>query len=476
MKIFFLCTLGLVQIAALAQSPVTLTIDAGTRGAAVPDDFVGLSFETSNLLPDKNGGHFFSAENQPLVNLFRDIGIKNIRVGGGTVDMAKYAVPDQADIDHLFAFAKAADVKVIYSFRLLNGDKTNAAALAGYIWQHYHPQLAAFAIGNEPDWRSYHNQDPKITSYPSYLADWKDFATAIVASAPGAKFAGPDTGSNYPVPGAQDTRYDDQSWTRRFADDETKSGIIAAIFQHDYVGQSAKGVSVPAAVDAMLSPGWIGIDCPALYHAVLAFVAADGLAYRMTECNDYTGGVDGASNAFASALWALDYMHWWAAHGCAGVNFHNKRWIYTDAIYLDSAGDLQTNPKACALKAFGLGSHGGIITSVKLSNPKRVNMDCYAVGGPADLYITIINKTHGSTSADTIVTIQPQHFSAAGGQYVVLESKPDGDCLAKDAVLGGATITSTASWRGSWTPLDVSKTGQCELTVKSASAAVVHIY
>ncbi len=57
-----------------------------------------------------------------------------------------------------------------------------------------------------------------------------------------------------------------------------------------------------------------------------------GIQYRLTESNDYLGGVPGGSNSFASALWALDYMHWWAEHGASGVNFHNNQWIYTHTL------------------------------------------------------------------------------------------------------------------------------------------------
>ena len=74
-----------------------------------------------------------------------------------------------------------------------------------------------------------------------------------------------------------------------------------------------------------------------MYANNLAPVAAAGLRYRLTESNDYLTGVPGASNAFASALWALDHLHWWAAHGAAGVNFHNKQWLFTDTIVPDPA-------------------------------------------------------------------------------------------------------------------------------------------
>src|SRR5262249_25952915 len=122
-----------VAVTACAQSAITLRIDTQNPGAPIPHDFAGLSFESSNLLRDKDGAYQFSAENKPLIALFRAIGIRNLRVGGGTADGPEYAVPGPEDVDHLFAFAKAADVKVIYTFRLLNGNTAQAADLARYI-------------------------------------------------------------------------------------------------------------------------------------------------------------------------------------------------------------------------------------------------------------------------------------------------------------------------------------------------------
>ena len=469
--------LGLFQFSVLAQSQISLSIDANSRGTAIPDEFIGLSFEASNLLPDKNGQHLFSATNKPLINLFRNIGIKNLRVGGGTVDMTRYAVPSTEDIDNLFAFAKVADLKVIYSFRLLNGSKTNAAAVAGYIWHNYRQHLDSFSIGNEPDWKAYHNKDPKITNYPSFLADWRDFAAAIHGVVPDAQFSGPDTGSNFPAPGATNTCFNGKTWTELFADDEKHSGIVSTILQHDYVGQNAKGVSVPDAVDAMLSRDRVNVNYPALYDHVLARVATDGFAYRMTECNDYVGGVKDASNAFVSALWALDYMHWWAAHGCSGVNFHNRKWIFTDTIYQDADGNFWINPKAYALKAFDLGSHGNIMTSVQLSNPAHINVTCYAAGNSTNLYVTIINKTYASAGeTNVVVTIQPKHFAVANAGYMALESATPGDYLAMEArPLGGSPIDTVETWHGDWTPLDITAAGETSLSIGPASAVVVHL-
>jgi hypothetical protein len=462
----------LFAVPALASSPVTLKI-SGPPVLPIPDDFLGLSFETSIVLPNSNKVgdaqpfYLFSPTNQPLIAVFKTLGIKNLRVGGGTVDTSHRRVPNQADVDQLFAFAKSADIKVIYSFRLLGGDPTNAAALARYIWQNYRAQLDYFAIGNEPDWSSYHRTDPKITDYPSYLADWRNFADAIHHAVPDAKFAGPDTGSDYPVMRSKNTDYNGESWTQRFADDEKNSGVVALILQHDYVGQNAKGVSVPTAIDAMLSRRWTEVEYPALYNHVLALVAADGLPFRMTECNDYTGGVNGASNAFTSALWALDYMHWWAAHGCAGVNFHNNEWLDTDTVFLDAAGNLRLNPKAYGIKAFDLGGHGDVM-SMEMSNPDKINLTAYAVGDATSLFVTVINKEYDRHAHNAKVTIV-QSTPGKSAQVMFLTGWPESKT---GATIGGATIGDDGSWTGTWKSLKP-ENGQCVVNVPVSTAAII---
>jgi hypothetical protein len=452
-----------------------LTVSNSTS-LIIPDDFIGLSFETSIVLPGPNklaqGKPFnlFSPTNQSLIAIFKNLGIKNLRVGGGTVDGLRRRVPSPADVDQLFEFAQAAGLKVIFSFRLLNGNPASAPPIAAFIWQHHRPQLDSFAIGNEPDWRSYHRSDPRITNYPSWLADWRKFADAIRAVVPDARFSGPDTGSDFPVSRAAKTDYEDESWTQRFADDEKNSGIIAIVLQHDYVGQLAKGVSAPAAIDAMLSKEWVTVEYPALYDHVLAPVAADGLPFRLTESNDRVGGVDGASNAFASALWALDYMHWWAAHGCVGVNFHNNEWLKTDTVFLDTNGNYQLNPKAYGIKAFDLGSHGNV-AAVAISNPDGINLTAYAVRSATNLCVTVINKEHNAGARSANVTI------VAGAEWehaevLFLTGRPG---KMTGITLGRALIRNDGSWNGSWKPLKPSTEGKWITQLPASSAAVVRI-
>ena len=465
-----------------AQSPVILSV-ASSRGDAIPDDFSGLSFETGGQRPNRNGvsGNLFSATNAQLVTLFRNLGLRNLRVGGGSVDGERAAILGDADIDNLFAFARAAGVKVIYSLQLLDGNSVTGSVTARYIWQHYRPQLDCFAIGNEPDWRSYHyppfgtGSDPAIKNYATYLDDWRKFAAAITNAAPGATFAGPDTGSY-----TASTYFNGQSWTQHFADDERNSKVIAFIAQHFYVGASplVQGARAPIpvhqAIDNMLSPGWDTISNQWLYDNSLAPVVADGLPYRLTESNDYLIGVTNASNAFASALWALDYMHWWAAHNCAGVNFHNKPWLKTDTVYLDASGNYQINPKGYGIKAFDLGGHGNV-QPLTVTNVKGLNLTAYAVGTTTNLYVTIINKEHGTGARDAGVTIICNGFKSGDAAAMFLTA-PSGNVGATNGItLGGAVVTNNAPWLGQWTVLNPLTNGQCMVKVPAASAAIVTV-
>lgn len=469
-----------------SESPVVVRIDARADGPPIPDNFCGLSFESANLLPDKRGKYLFNRENADLVALFRTIGIRNLRVGGGTADLPQYRVPGPPDIDRLFAFAEAADVKVIYTLRLLNGSATDDAAIAQYIEQHYASQLVCFEIGNEPDWHSYHTspghaRDPRIietlggspgTAFPSFLADWNDFASTIRRAAPAAKFTGPDSGSNWPVPGTKDTDFDGQSWTWHFARAQKDSGRLPFVAQHDYVGEDAAGVSAAAAISSMLSKEWVQKRYPLLYDHVLGPVQKDGLSYRMTEANDYTGGVDGASNAYASALWALDYLHWHAAHHAVGVNFHNKRWICTDTVLPDAAGKFRFNPKAYAIEAFEIGGHG---TPVPLSIDagKDVNLTAYAVRDGRTLFVTLINKEYGPGSKQAAVTVLAAGLIGRAAGMALTST--GGDVAARTGITFGGAAMTTDAWDGRWADLGQCHGDQINIHVPPASAMVARL-
>ncbi|HUL24310.1 MAG TPA: hypothetical protein VLW44_00865 [Streptosporangiaceae bacterium] len=479
----------------------------------IPGDFAGLSFERGPLGPGNAGvsGNLFNPADNSLVTLFRNLGLGSLRIGGSTVDQlipAGTGSDGFAGIDGLFAFAAVAGVKVIYSLRLLSpaedpiGDLlvVNAQA-AGHIWGHYQPHVASFAIGNEPDWHAYHTfpghpLDPAIyeevadvpgSAYQSYLAQWRRFADAIGATAPGAPLSGPDLGAYTNKTYTPDPA-NGVSWAERLAGDERDSGRLSEITQHYYAGGNPGDSTAQQAIGNMLSPEWVNSAAigtqptattytpyPWLYENNLAPVTAAGLGYRLTESNDYLGGVQGASDAFASALWALDHLHWWAAHGAAGVNFHNRQGLFTDTIVPDPAGGgYAINPKGYGIKAFTLGS-AGQVKPAQIQNPGGINLTAYCVGTAGEDYVTVINKAHGAGAPDAAVTIVPPGPAVQDVQAMTLAGGQPGDARGTHVTLGGTTITGDIPWNGSWSTLAADPRTGISLTVRATTAVILRI-
>lgn len=517
-----------------STEPVSVVVDATAAGPPIPSDFTGLSFERGILNSGNAGvsGYFLSPSNTELVTLFRNAGIKSVRIGGNTVDQqipAGTGSDGYTGVDQLFAFASAAGANVIYSLRMMDPSAnpvpnlvSDDASAAQYISQRYSGLLSSYAIGNEPDWHSYHVNDPAIfetnpaepgSAYPSYLVDWRKFAGAIQALVPDAPFSGPDTG-NYGTRGGlpyvtfTPTQATGVSWTVQFAGDEGGARGLTDATQHFYVGGSPFDTTGPQAIANMLSPDWVeqseigtqptgtGSTTPTAYvpylwlytHAVAPVVGL-GLPVRLTESNDYLNGISGASDVFASALWALDYMHWWAAHGASGVNFHNKQWIYTDTVTpaagtydpltgrcsAPGCGNYRVTPKGYAIKAFDLGAQGGV-KPANVSKPPDVNVTAYAVGSDSDLYVTVINKTYGSGAKDARVTIVPTDFRWTEAASITLAAGEPGNESSATATLGGAAITNSGPWQGSWTALPNGSQGRIAVTVPATTAMVVWVH
>jgi hypothetical protein len=452
---------------ARGQTPVGVYI-TNSPGYAIPADFIGLSFGT------ETAGQVFSQSATQLITLFQQIGIRNLRFMGDE---------DTSHIKNEFDFARTEGaLKIIYGMTLTN--IPDAVAAAGYIWTNDAALLDGFEIGNEPDWTSANNgktEGPDITNYTSFLTAWRANANAMVAVAPGATFEGMDTGGNFDngPPDKSNGAWENNGteWTTHFAGDEAGSGMVKLITQHDYMADPLPGgITITNGTNlmaAILSPGWDTMTNQTLYNAVGAPVLADGLPYRFTEANEMTGGIEGASDAFGAALWALDFMHWWAARGISGINFHNQGWIPTDTLFPDGAGNYEAHPKAYAMKAFDVGGHGSV-DPLGMVNGQGVNLTAYATGDETNLYVTLINREYGSGARTASVTINLAGF-ATGGVMAMNLTGANGIYATNGVTLGGSSITNNAAWTGTWTAMGSVTNNQFTVTVPATSATIVKI-
>ncbi len=496
--------------AGIAQTcPITLTIDASNPGSAIPGNFVGICVSSMSISGDSGYIRCFTTANTQMVNLFKQIGVKHLRTIMGKAN-PDYPDPSNSQIDSFFDFAAAAGVnRIIWSLHLYNADDevvtnwSNNKAIAAHIWKTTTARgtverdlLESFAFDNEPDWLKYICcADPVVTGYftptnSGYIDKWKQWCQTISAGgvAPGATFSGPDTGSAWPAEtnrSVVNTSIDGVPFTLRFALD-AHTNIVAAT-QHFY-GASSVGLTAEQMAQDCLSQYWVTNDYPTLANAALSGAAGwptnnagTPMPYRFTECSAFNnGGGNEANHIFATALWALDFYHWWAQHGCAGINPFTRTVQYNSPIYFDGT-NYTAAAYAYAMKAFALGSSGRVIYPAQfaISNPSNINVTAYGVVNSTNLCVTIVNKTFDAVGSRTAaVSIPaPAGFMVKQARYMVLSGGTipgaSGDATIDGACLGGALIPNDGlSWGGTWTTLPVSG-GGVSLPVLPTTAAIV---
>jgi hypothetical protein len=456
----------------VAQPQITVTAQTGSPGVPIPPDFLGLSFETADILPAKDGHYrFFRQNNDALITLLQTLGVKSLRIGGGSADAADTKIPTNTDIDELFRFANAAQVKVIYTLRLLNSSPDTAAAAAKYLMAHDAADIECIAIGNEPNVLK-----PYDGVYLRYRNDLRNYMHALIAVEPNIKLCGPNTS-----PG------NGPAWAAAFAKDFANDPHIRWVTQHSYPGGNGLKVTDPAAARSqMLSASFSDRD-EKLYQSFVPEVAAGGLKYRLEETNSFWGGgAENVSNTFASALWGLDYLYWWASHGAQGINFHTgeefvdessasdghrqtRRFWY--AVFRMSTNGYTVQPLAYALKAFDLCSAGTIIP-VTVS-PTNQDLSVYGVlGRDKFLHLTLINKEVHERAEVRVET--PLGYRKA--ESMALSAQGSDPAATAGVTLGGTSIDADGKWRGEWRTLESNgKPGELAVALEPASAIVIRL-
>lgn len=471
------CCIAMVGMRSSAE-PIRVSVETRKPGALISPDALGLSYETSLMLPGTNGVRYFRPDNRPLVRMFRTLGIQSLRIGGNSVDAARIPVPGEEDIRSFFEFARAAKVKVIYSVRLEEGDPKSAASITRFIRKNFADSLDCFAIGNEP--KGYY-KDTNV-----FLAKWSAIRDAMIAEWPEAKFCGPD---DNPSP----------QWCAMMVQNfGAPAGPLAQITQHSYsfgcsyTNPSEKDVTklvpveVVAAREKMLSPDAYRIY-EKIYGGITSSIAGTPLSFRMTEVNSYWfSGLKGASDSYASALWGVDYLHWWTARGADGLNFHTGdrtggaitlpcRYA---AFVTATNGGYTVRPLGYGLKLFSLGGFGKTLPA-ETSAASDQNLVAYAnLVEPKTVCVTILNKAHGPGTADAAVQINLDAPVSARKASAIFLTERDSDIAAGAAqvTLGGAPIRADGRWRGKWTSLPVvAGTNIVALSLPPASAAVIRV-
>jgi hypothetical protein len=451
---------GQSTTAPATTSDVAVNVDPTNPGPAIPPDFAGLSVEMKTILPQPDGTYLFRPDNKPLVALFKTLGIHTFRAGGFSADNSRVAVPGPADLDSFFGFAEAAKLKILYTLRA-DTDASKDAVTAKYIMDHYKADVICFDIGNEGGMlaQDYNGYKDVLAAYAAALKT-PDCSPDITFSGPNNVFG-----------------QGDQDWALQLAKDFNPAGPLRMISEHAYLGGNGRAVSDPeAARSEMLSSKWTE-KYQSMFDVFGPAAAAAKVPFRIDETNSfYASGAKDVSDTHASALWALDYLHWWASHGAAGINFHtgdagapgNEAASCWYAAYWSSPDGYHAHPLGYAIKAFDAGSHGAILP-VKLANFDNVNLTAYAVlGDDKNLYLTLINKENGEHPKDANITLYIDGYDAV--ESLALAAAQNDVASTDTETLGNARIGDDGSWAGTWTAI-----GGKTLTVAAGSATVVRL-
>jgi hypothetical protein len=320
---------------ALRLQTAKLTLHPDRPGPTIPQNFIGLSYETQQLSEPS----FFSPANSGLIAQFHALAAHGVlRIGGNTSDVGwwkpatasprpalpanvdlivppgerspldlAYAITPEA-VRNLRGFLDATGWTCLYGINLGTNTPALAAEQAAFAAKTLGAKLEYFQLGNEPDHFPNRFRDRAKWSSDSYLDEWLAAANAIRARVPEARFGLPDVANN-------------ATWIAAIAERMAvlaDAPAVAAISHHYYFNGPPSNPKVN--IDDLLRP-----DPRVQHDAELARAAALKLhtRYRMTEGNTcFRGGKPGVSDVFAASLWAADYLLTLASLGYAGVNLH----------------------------------------------------------------------------------------------------------------------------------------------------------
>jgi len=463
-----LLTLGVLLAA--EPVPATIVVHTDKPGFAIPADFTGLSTEKKLMARD-----CFSAENKDLIQLCRTLGPGVFRIGANNVDSTffkregapalesmqenRYVTDPRTigpkSVDAFFDFARAAGWKVIYGVNLGAKDPAMAADEAAYAWQVGAKEIIAIEIGNEPN---LYPKGPKREGirpnswrYPQYKEEFTATYDAIKAK-----------DAKIPITGPALTK--STNWMPLFMAD-FKDRIVLAT---SHVYHLSAPETDPKAQRFTSVEKLLGEKYPDDWIIKLKDATSVGVPYRVGECNTASGGGKrGVSNAFVSALWAIDFMFDVAQAGGQGVNFHGS---FTANNYSPIVFDKKTSryvpaPMYYGMLFFSRAAQGRLVATEAKSDAHLIAHS--VLGADGKLRVTLVNKDITKPIAASVTA----GTAYTKGQVLRLIA-PSVDATT-DVTFAGATVNADGTWGPKTTEALSLSAGRTTIILPPTSAALL---
>lgn len=454
--LFFI--LVLIPAVTRAQERIKITINPQSTTATIPEDFLGLGYETSAVA--QNG--YFTDKNRTLIQLYRNLSHRGlIRIGGNISDHTRFkpngvatvnpeervTIINETNLKNLASFARATGWKVMWGLNLGTGTKEQATEEAVAVDRALGANLQSFEIGNEVDLMRRYARD-----FDAYHAAYTEYKAAIRAKLPQAVFSGPDVAGNF-------------SFVEKFVASE--AGDMKLATHHYYRG----GASSPRATLQTLLARDEGFD--RRLDQLHALCTDHHLDYRINEVNSFSGGgKPGVSDTFGSALWCLDYMFDLASHGCSGVNMetdinqHAFISHYSPIVH-DTNGHCAARPEYYAMLAFAMAGHGRL-TKTTMSK-SDINCTAYSTQSNDSSWIILINKDF---TKDAQAELELSNRSGAAKLYRLVAPSIE----AKDHLtLGGSSVAEDGTWTPGEPEIVSISQGNIQFPIAHASAVLIKL-
>jgi hypothetical protein len=419
-------------------------------GVAVPPSFAGFSVEYWSAL-DYLGA--FGQANPAFAQLSQTLahggrGAPTIRLGGNSTDGTWWnpdgaARPTGIDTDlnaawlaQLKAWTQVTRTPMILGVNLGLNDPNNAAA---YVQQAVGVlgagALAGFELGNEPDRysqiRTFHvgtrkleriERRPPDYSFEQYNDELDNYVRTLAPIAGGVGLSGGAFAGSIWDP-------DMDALLSREGPGTTAFGAHA--YALDACGSAARARKKASFARALLAPGG-SAPIFARMGQLASIATAHGTAFRVSEINSANcGGVDGVSNAFASALWGTDMLFGLAEAGVTNVDFHSWNGAYYSPVdFVHSQGVLvaRVHPLYYGMLLFNRALPAGARLLPSTPNSPNAALKTWSTIDPAGTRrIVVINKD--SVRARQVVLEVP-----GGGAVGRVERLSAPSVLSKDGV------------------------------------------
>jgi hypothetical protein len=447
---------------------VSVTLEPGHEGRPIPPDYLGLSFEATDL---KRLAEYGQRGNLP--QLLRSLGPGLLRFGGVSADTRiawtdattprpSWAVASlqAADLRTLRTLAERSGWRVLLTVGLAHYDPRSAAREVAAARAGLGPWLAGIEIGNEPDAYARHGFRGPAWGFARYDAQVRAYRQAIARLTPGVPMLGPGVSGSHIF----------ARWGPREARRERPlllTGHHYPLGCHQQPGPT---------IERLLSAETRALETKSL-RRYMAVSRGSGIPFRMDELNSVScGGRAGISNTFTSALWATSYIGEALAAGVSGVNFEGNPAnclgyspVCAATIAGLAAGRLSAQPLWYAL-TLTRGLAGDRPIRAAVAAPAGTNMTVTALRSPSgSLQFLLVNDEPPGTPP-LAVTL---HVGSAYRTAAIAPLTAPAPQATSGVRIGGAAVATDGSLAAARIARVPASNGAVPVTLEPSSAALV---